>query len=233
MNAASAASSAAPVNAPKPLAPAHASALVRPVVNAPRSVSYFTFGRRKICQPYLAKMGDENASHRMDRPRRTGRAWPALVGCRDVQIGPHAQRGNQFGLACSEAVGVSLTHSEASPARKTPAGRRRDGKRHPTGIRGEPAEGAGVAKQKPRVRAGLSVRHRGPAGRGGQSVAQRAREVAKQKPRRGDGAKSVMWAAKKQGNSGPHRDNTTAVAQRTGELAEKAPPASGAEVIGP
>ena len=69
-----------------------------PAVNAPRSVSHFTFERRKICDPYLAQMGDENASHRMDRPRRPGRAWPALVGCRDVQIGPHAQRGNQLGL---------------------------------------------------------------------------------------------------------------------------------------
>jgi hypothetical protein len=69
--------------------------------NAPQSVSYFTFGRRKICKPYLAKMGDENASHRshrMDRRRRPGRAWPALVGCCDVEIGPHAQRGNQLGL---------------------------------------------------------------------------------------------------------------------------------------
>src|SRR3954468_2168566 len=67
--------------------------------NAPQSVSYFTFGRRKICKPYLAKMGDENASHRshrMDRRRRPGRAWPALVDCRDVQIGPPAQRGNQL-----------------------------------------------------------------------------------------------------------------------------------------
>jgi hypothetical protein len=61
-------------------------------------VSYFTFGRQKICQPYLTKMGDENASHRMDQLRGPGRAWPALVGCRDVQIGPHAQRGNQLGL---------------------------------------------------------------------------------------------------------------------------------------
>ena len=69
-----------------------------PAVNAPRSVSHFTFERRKICDPYLAQMGDENASHRMDRPRRPGRAWPALVGCCDVQIGPHAQRGNQLGL---------------------------------------------------------------------------------------------------------------------------------------
>jgi hypothetical protein len=64
----------------------------------PLEVSYFTFGPRKICEPYLAKMGDENASHRMDRLRRPGRGWPALVGCRDVQIGPRAQRGNQLGL---------------------------------------------------------------------------------------------------------------------------------------
>ena len=28
-------------------------------VGAPRSVSYFTFGRRKICEPYLVKMRDE------------------------------------------------------------------------------------------------------------------------------------------------------------------------------
>ena len=69
-----------------------------PAVNAPRSVSHFTFERRKICDPYLAQMGDENASHRMDGPRRPGRAWPALVGCCHVQIGPHAQRGNQLGL---------------------------------------------------------------------------------------------------------------------------------------
>ena len=69
-----------------------------PAVNAPRSVSHFTFERRKVCDPYLAQMGDENASHRMDQLRRPGRAWPALVGCRDVQIGPHAQRGNQLGL---------------------------------------------------------------------------------------------------------------------------------------
>src|SRR4029453_9428358 len=75
-----------------------ASALVRSAVITPRSVSYFTFGRRKICEPHLAKMGDENASHRMERPRRPGRAWPSLVGCRDVQIGPRAQRGNQLGL---------------------------------------------------------------------------------------------------------------------------------------
>jgi hypothetical protein len=76
-----------------------------PAVNAPRSVSHFTFGRRKICEPHLAKMRDENASHRMDQPRRPGRAWPALVGCRDVQIGPHAQRGNQLGL---DAVRMAL-----------------------------------------------------------------------------------------------------------------------------
>jgi hypothetical protein len=78
--------------------------------NAPQSVSYFTFGRRKICKPYLAKMGDENASHRshrMDRRRRPGRAWPALVDCRDVQIGPLAQRGNQLARDAVKAFGVS------------------------------------------------------------------------------------------------------------------------------
>jgi hypothetical protein len=79
-------------------------------VGAPRSVSHFTFERRKMCEPHLAKMRDENASHRMDRPRRPGRAWPALVGCRDVQIGPHAQRGNQLGL---DAVRMA---SAGSPA---------------------------------------------------------------------------------------------------------------------
>ena len=77
----------------------------RSLMTAPRSVSHFTFGRRKICEPHLAKMRDENASHRMDQPRRPGRAWPALVGCRDVQIGPHAQRGNQLGL---DAVRMAL-----------------------------------------------------------------------------------------------------------------------------
>jgi resolvase-like protein len=80
--------------------------------NAPQSVSYFTFGWRKICKPYLAKMGDENASHRshrMDRRRRPGRAWPALVGCRDVQIGPPAQRGNQL---ARDAVRQSGTDNE-------------------------------------------------------------------------------------------------------------------------
>ena len=74
--------------------------------------SHFTFERRKICDPYLAQMGDENASHRMDRPRRPGRAWPALVGCRDVQIGPHAQRGNQLGLdAVRQSVAECLSPS--------------------------------------------------------------------------------------------------------------------------
>ena len=81
-------------------------------VNAPRSVSHFTFGRRKICEPHLAKMRDENASHRIDRLRRPGRAWPALVGCRDVQIGPHAQRGNQLGLnAVRQSVAECLSPS--------------------------------------------------------------------------------------------------------------------------
>ncbi len=73
-------------------------------------MSYFTFGRRKICKLCLAKMGDENASHRshrMDRRRRPGRAWPALVGCHDVQIGPPAQRGNQLALDAVKADGVS------------------------------------------------------------------------------------------------------------------------------
>jgi hypothetical protein len=65
--------------------------------------------------------GDENASYRMDRPRRPGRTWPVLVGCRDVQIGPHAQRRNQLGPRCSEVVGVSLNSSrywEAPPPEK-------------------------------------------------------------------------------------------------------------------
>src|SRR6476620_12565751 len=79
--------------------------------NAPRSVSHFTFGRRKICEPHLAKMRAENASHRMDQPRRSGRGWPALVGCRDVQIGPHAQRGNQLGL---DAVRMALAGPPAA-----------------------------------------------------------------------------------------------------------------------
>jgi hypothetical protein len=80
------------------------------IKNAPHSVSYFTLGRRKICKPQFAKMGNENASHRshrMDRRRRPGRAWPALVDCRDVQIGPPAQRGNQF---ARDAVRQSGSH---------------------------------------------------------------------------------------------------------------------------
>jgi hypothetical protein len=85
-----------------------ASVLGFAVINAPRSVSYFTFGRQKTCKPYLAKMGDENASHRMDRPRRPGRAWPALVGCGDVQIGPSAQRGNQLGIDAVRQSGFQL-----------------------------------------------------------------------------------------------------------------------------
>ena len=85
-----------------------------PAVNAPRSVSHFTFGRRKICEPHLAKMRDENASHRMDQPRRPGRAWPALVGCRDVQIGPHAQRGNQLGLDAVRQDGAGRTTGTAT-----------------------------------------------------------------------------------------------------------------------
>jgi hypothetical protein len=84
-----------------------------PAVNAPRSVSYFTFGRRKMCEPHLAKMRDENASHRMDQLHRPGCARPALVGCRDVQIGPHAQRGNQLGL---DAVRQSVLSGPAVPA---------------------------------------------------------------------------------------------------------------------
>ena len=95
--------------------------------NAPQSVSYFTFGRRKICKPYLAKMGDENASHRshrMDRRRRPGRAWPALVGCRDVQIGPPAQRGNQLARDAVRQSGilVVLQLSTSTSARKLAQG---------------------------------------------------------------------------------------------------------------
>ena len=82
--------------------------------------------------------GDENASHRMDRPRRPGRAWPALVGCRDVQIGPPAQRGNQLGLDAVRQSGYG------------PAGCAEPTAGHPT---------EGVAKQKPRVGAGLVGRH--------------------------------------------------------------------------
>jgi HEAT repeat protein len=47
----------------------------------------------------------KNASHRMGQLRRPGRARPALVGSRDVQIGPHSQRGNQLGL---DAVRMAL-----------------------------------------------------------------------------------------------------------------------------
>ena len=96
-----------------------ASVLGFAVINAPRSVSYFTFGRQKICKPYLAKMGDENASHRshrMDRRRRPGRAWPALVGCHDVQIGPPAQRGNQLARDAVRQSGSANMNAPADPA---------------------------------------------------------------------------------------------------------------------
>jgi hypothetical protein len=46
----------------------------------------------------------------MDQLRRPGRARPALVGCRDVQIGPHGQRGNQLGLdAVRQSDGAGRT----------------------------------------------------------------------------------------------------------------------------
>ena len=47
----------------------------------------------------------------MGQLRRPGRARPALVGCRDVQIGPHSQRGNQLGL---DAVRMALAGPPAS-----------------------------------------------------------------------------------------------------------------------
>jgi hypothetical protein len=47
-----------------------------------RSVNYFTFEWRKLCQAYLAEMGDANA-YRMDWNRHRGRDWLDLVDRRD------------------------------------------------------------------------------------------------------------------------------------------------------
>ena len=92
-------------------------------VGAPRSVSHFTFGRRKICEPHLAKMRDENASHRMGQLRRPGRARPALVGCRDVQIGPHSQRGNQLGLDAVRMALAGPRHCDSNGTVRDSSGR--------------------------------------------------------------------------------------------------------------
>jgi hypothetical protein len=51
----------------------------------------------------------------MDQLRRPGRARPALVGCRDVQIGTHRQRGNQLGLdAVRQSDGAGRTAGTAT-----------------------------------------------------------------------------------------------------------------------
>ena len=61
-----------------------------PAVNAPRSVSYFTFGRRKMCEPHLAKMRDEKcvASDGSASPPWSRSA--CSVGCRTSKLVPIA-----------------------------------------------------------------------------------------------------------------------------------------------
>jgi hypothetical protein len=107
------------------------------------SVNYLTLGRRKIWEPYFAKLtrrrrGDTNA-HR-DRYRRRGRDWPDLVDRSDVRVDPRGQRGLGRVLINRRAVsafGAKRTSREAaacfSPAQLTQSGHRRD--RSPAGRR--------------------------------------------------------------------------------------------------
>jgi hypothetical protein len=53
----------------------------------------------------------------VDRRRRPGRAWPALVGCRDVQIGPPAQGGNQLAREAVKQSGFQVARGVKQQAR--------------------------------------------------------------------------------------------------------------------
>jgi len=68
-------------------------------------VNCFTLARRKVCEHEITRpkscRGDANA--RSDRNHYRGRDWPDLVGGRDVQVGPGAKRGNEFGRIASHA----------------------------------------------------------------------------------------------------------------------------------